>query len=75
MVLPNPMLPTMIYSKVTNTLTFHEAFETMDIEDASVETLDVDPIKTLQESKKYLDELEDYLFNQMEDDDLASTGW
>ena len=69
------MLSTMIYSKVTNTLTFDEAFETMDIEDASVETLDVDPIKTLQESKKYLDELEDYLFNQMEDDDLASTGW
>jgi hypothetical protein len=65
----------MIYSKVTNTLTFDEAFETMDIEDASVETLDVDPIKTLQESKKYLDELEDYLFNQKEDDDLASTGW
>ena len=69
------MLSTMIYSKVTNTLTFDEAFETMDIEDASVETLDVDPIKTLQESKKYLDELKDYLFNQMEDDDLASTGW
>jgi len=69
------MLSTMIYSKVTNTLTFDEAFETMDIEDASVETLDVDPIKTLQESKKYLDELEDYLFNQKEDDDLASTGW
>ena len=69
MVLPNPMLSTMIYSKVTNTmLTFEEAsFETMDIEDASVETLDVDPIKTLQESKKYFDELEDYLFNQMED--------